>query len=222
MEEAPVHRRFPRYGISVPIIHGSAADAITVGAGWTRDLGEGGACVELDQRIWPQTPLELRLPTERGSIEVEARVVWTGQPDPASGSTLHGVAFTRILPAQRQDLRELILSSEGLRAAGLRLPVALPVTIRPKTRSGLSLHGRTGDISRGGLSLRMLHAFSPGTALELTLHTRKGPLNAEGSIVWAEPPERRKPGELIAHGLRFTAMDWPTSVCLGLVLAESV
>ncbi len=222
MSDWSIHRRFARYRISLPIVHRSIPAGIGAGVGWTRDLSEGGACVELAERLWPQTLIQLCLQTGRGHLEVEARVAWTGEPDSAKGCTPHGLAFTRLAEVQLQALRDLILSREQVPQAVLRLPVALPVTFRPKGQSGPSLHGRTGEISRGGLSLRLLQAFPPGMALEVTLHTRTGPLTAEGTIAWVAPPETRRPGELIPHGLRFTALGWATSDSLGLALAESV
>jgi len=222
MSDWSIHRRFARYRISLPIVHRSIPTGIGAGVGWTRDLSEGGACVELGERLWPQTPIHLCLQTGRGHLEVEARVAWTAEPDSARGCTPHGLAFTKVAEDQLQALRDLILSREQVRQAGVRVPVALPVTFRPKGHSGPSLHGRTGNISRGGLSLRLLQAFPPGMALELTLHTRTGPLTAEGTIAWVAPPERRRPGELIPHGLRFTTFGWATSDSLGLVLAEAV
>ncbi len=222
MSDWSIQRRFARYRISIPIVHRSIPTGIGAGVGWTRDLSEGGACVELAERFWPQTPIQLCLQTGRGHLEVEARVAWAGEPDSARGCTPHGLAFTKVVEDQLQALRDLILSREQVRPAGVRVPVALPVTFRPKGHSGPSLHGRTGNISRGGLSLRLLQAFPPGMALELTLHTRTGPLTAEGTIAWVAPPERRRPGELIPHGLRFTTFGWATSDSLGLALAESV
>ena len=85
MSDWSMHRRFARYRISLPIIHRSTLAGISVGTGWTRNLGEGGACVELAERLWPQTPLQLSLRTERGPLDVEAHVAWTGEPDSARG-----------------------------------------------------------------------------------------------------------------------------------------
>jgi hypothetical protein len=57
-------------------------------------------------------------------------------------------------------------------------------------------------------------------ALEITIHTPKGPIPAEGMVAWVAPPEERKPGELIQHGLRFTTLDFPTSLSFGLAAVE--
>jgi c-di-GMP-binding flagellar brake protein YcgR len=190
-----------------------------VGAGWTQDLGEGGACVRLDERVWPGTSLHFRLQTDRGSIELTARVTWSEEAHSESG-TLHGVTFVQVPAVQRKALKELLHTKQEVRESGVRLPLALSVSCRPKGRPGPPLYGRTGDISRGGLSVRLLHAFPPGMALEITIHTPKGPIPAEGMVAWVAPPEERKPGELIQHGLRFTTLDFPTSLSFGLAAVE--
>ncbi|MFI5339754.1 MAG: PilZ domain-containing protein [Candidatus Methylomirabilales bacterium] len=220
MPEWAVQRRFPRYMVHLSLLYKVTAPTDTeVEVGWARDLSERGACVELAERLWPQTPIHLCLQTGRGHLEVEARVAWTGEPNSARGCTPHGLAFTKVAEDQLQALRDLIFSREQVRQAGVRLPVTLPVTFRPKGHSGPSLHGRTGDISRGGLSLRLLQAFPPGMALEVTLQGRTGPLTAEGTIAWVAPPDTRRPGELIPHGLRFTAVRFDFSLTLARFLA---
>ena len=221
MEDFTIQRRYPRYRIALPVLYRSTPEAISLGAGWTRDLSEGGACVELDECLWSGTSFQIRLQTDRGSIELKAQVAWIGQPNP-EGGTLHGATFIQIPAVQRQALRDLLSVKMKARESGLRLPLVLSVSCRPKGRVGPPLYGRTSDISRGGLSLRLLHVIPPGMALEITLHTPKGPLPAEGKITWVAPPARRKPGQLIQHGLQFTTLDWSTSLYLGLVAAESV
>jgi hypothetical protein len=220
MEEYVIQRRFPRYRITLPVLYRFTPGSGGVGAGWTRDLSEGGSCVELDERLWPGTPLQFRLHTDRGSIELKAQVAWSGQSNP-DGGNIHGLTFIQVPAPQRQALRDLLRTKEDTRESGIRVPLVLAVSCRPKGRTGPPLYGRTGDISRGGLSLRLLHAFPPGMKMEITLHTPKGPIPAEGMIAWVAPPERRRPGQLIQHGLRFTTLDWSTSLSLGLVAAES-
>ena len=220
MEEHVTQPRFPRYRMSLPVLYRSTPGFGSVGAGWTRDLSEGGACVELDERLWPATPVELRLHTDRGSIELKAQVVWSGQPNP-DGGNIHGVTFIQVPATRGQALRDLLRTQEDSRESRIRLPLVLAVACRPKGRPGPPLYGRTGDISRGGLSLRLLHAFPPGMKLDIILHTPAGPLPAEGMIAWVAPPDRRRPGQLIHHGLRFTTLDWSISLSLGLGVVES-
>jgi hypothetical protein len=188
--------------------------------GWTHNMGEGGACVELNERLQPQRPIRVRLQTARGAIELEAKVVWSREPDSAGGGVLHGMAFTPIPPEQVEPLRELLLSKGSVRHAGVRWPLNVPVTCQPKDQEGLSIQGCTGDISRGGLLLRLPKALPAGTRLEVTLHAPQEPLTVQGEVVWVEPAERLSPGELVSHGLRFTSLGPLLSMALGLLLAE--
>jgi len=220
MAETSERRESARYLIVLPLLHKprEAAPA-RVGVGWTRNLGEGGTCVEFPERLQLQMPLLVRIQTDRDAIEVEARVVWTGGPA-AGGGVRHGLAFAQISPDQYQTLQDLLLSKGETRQAGVRLPLEVSVTCQPKRRAGPPVQGRTGNISHGGLLLRLPQVLLPETVLELTLHTPLGPVTAEGAVVWVEPPERRTPGEPIRHGLRFTVLGWSTSLSLGLVLME--
>lgn len=218
-------RRPPRYPVQLPILHRpKAATPTRTSSGWTHNLSEGSACVELDERIVPSTPLQVSLQTDRGAIEVEAQVVWEGAAEragAAEGGILHGVLFTHLAPDQLRALRDLLLSRCGERRRGARLSANLAVTCHPKMQTHLPLQGETGDLSRGGLLLRLTQALAPETPLELTLHPPSGPVTAEGEIVWAEPPEGWKPGQPIRHGVRFTALGWSRSLSLALVLSTA-
>lgn len=92
-------RRHPLYSIRLPLLHkaqSSGADRAEMG--WTHNMGEGGACVEVSERLQPQGPIRVRLQTARGAIELEAKVVWSREPGSAGGGVLHGMAFTQIPP----------------------------------------------------------------------------------------------------------------------------
>jgi len=225
MLEWPVQRRFPRHPIQLPVLH----DAVPPGsprsrAGWTRDLSEGGACLELDERIPAPSVLHIRLQTEQGAIEVEAQVVWEAEAQErgeTEGGIRHGVAFTHLSPDQLRALRALLLSHSQGRRPGVRLPLDLPVTCQAKDPAAVPLHGRTGNVSRGGLLLRLSHVLMPGTSLRLALDRPDGQVTAEGEIVWVEPPETRVSGEPIRHGMRFTALGWTRSLTLALLMTES-
>jgi hypothetical protein len=189
--------------------------------GWTRNLSEAGACLELAEVLSPDTPLRLRLQTDRGAIEVEARVVWARAANPASGVFSHGVAFTQVAPDQRQALRDLLRSKSDVRHAGVRVPLDLAVTCQGvEGGAGDSIPGRTRDIGRGGLMLRLPQALPVGTRLRVTLHAPADLLTLEGTIVWIASQERRGRRDLIGHGLRFTVLDESISHSLGSLLAE--
>jgi hypothetical protein len=189
--------------------------------GWTRNLSEGGACLEVAGAFSPETPLRLRLQTERGAIEADAEVVWVGPPDPASGVGPHGVAFTQVATDQLQALRELLVSRGEARHAGTRVPLDLVVTCQLLGQeSGVTLEGRTGDLGRGGMMLRLPRALPVETRLRVTLHAPAELLTLEGKIVWVRPPDRREAWEMIGHGLRFSGLDESLSKSLGFLLAE--
>jgi len=224
MPDVPERRQFARYPIQLPVLHDATFPGSTGSrAGWTRDLSEGGACVELDERLPAPSLLRVHLQTDRGAIEVEAQVVWeveSRESGEGKGGILHGVAFTHLSPNQLQALRGLLLSIEHERRAGIRLPLDLPVTCQPKDPTRGPLQGRIGDVSRGGLLLRLSQALPPGAELTLTLDRPSGRVTAEGEIVWADSPERRTSGEPIRHGLRFTALGWSRSLSLALLMTE--
>ncbi len=222
MSDRLERRRFARYLIVLPLLYKSRGPAPSrVGVGWTRNLGEGGTCAELNERLQLGTPLTARLQMDRGLVEVEAHVVWVQDPAPVAGGIQHGLAFDSIPPDQQHILQDVLVSRGEKRRAAVRLPLDIAVTCRPKGQAGPSLPGRTGNISRGGLLLYLSQVVPPETVLELTLHSPYGPLTAEGVIVWVAPPERRTPGEPIRHGLRFTVLGWTTSLSLGLFLVEA-
>ncbi|MEK7206210.1 MAG: PilZ domain-containing protein [candidate division NC10 bacterium] len=217
----PDPRLHLRYSIHLPLVHrAKSRSAISAGMGWTRNLSEAGACLELSDRLQPKDPVRLRLQTEQGAIEVEARVIWTGEPDTPAGCIPHGVVFIKVAPDQRQTLRGLLRSMGPVRHAGTRLPLDVSVTCRRKDREGPSFPGRTGNIGRGGLLLQLSKALPPGTPLEVTLHTAEELLTVQGTIAWSDPPQRRNPGGPIRHGFRFTALDQAVSLLLGFLLSD--
>ncbi|MBI4573249.1 MAG: PilZ domain-containing protein, partial [candidate division NC10 bacterium] len=218
MPDGTTERRFPRYPIQLPFVYTvRAGGSPTGGAGWTRTLSEGGASVETAERLRPQTPLGLRLLTDRGTVELEARVIWLGKPAPPGGGLIHGVAFTQIALADVQTLRELFRPLVLTRQSGLRLALDLPVTCQMADPAAPPLQGRTQNGSRGGLRLRLPQLLVPGTPLVVTLHAPGGPLMVEGAIAWVEPPEMWTPGESIGHGFRLAASDWTTVCALALL-----
>lgn len=222
MANETAQRATPRYPVILPLRYTTRQRAaVKAGVGWTRFLSVEGANVELDERLRPQTPLRLHLETDRGSIEVGARVVWVGEVSAPAGGAMHGIAFTQMGQPATQALHELLLPLSLVRHAGIRLSVDIPVTCRRKDVAGGGLQGRAVDISRGGLSLRLPRILSLGAELAVTLHTPSEPIRVEGSIVWVEPPDRRTVGQLVSHGLRFTPIDWSVSLAVGLLLAYS-
>jgi len=222
MVNATAHRATSRYPVILPLRYTTRyRAAVKAGVGWTRFLSVEGANVELDERLRPQTPLRLHLETDRGSIEVGAKVVWVGEVSAPAGGALHGIAFTQMGQPETQALRDLLLPLSLVRHAGIRLSVDIPVSCQRKDVAGGTIQGRAADISRGGLSLRLPRILSLGTELTVTLHTPSDAVRVDGSIVWVEHPDRREVGQLTSHGLRFASVDWSISLAVGLLLAHS-
>jgi hypothetical protein len=188
--------------------------------GWTRNLSEGGALVELDQHVQPDTPLHLSLRTDTGSIEIDARVTWAKPAGQDGGDVLHNLEFTQIDAGHLQALCDLLLPLSMVPHAGIRLPLDIPVSCRHKGKQGPIVKGRTGDVDRRGLLLHLPQGIPPGTPLALTLHTTKGTVMVEGEVAWAEGQDAGTTGELFKHGVRFTSPSWSVSLALGLLLAE--
>lgn len=221
MSEWWPQRRFIRQPVALPLLH-RPKDATPTSdrAGWTCDLSAAGARIEVAEHFEPRVSLHVRLQTDRGTIEGEARVIWAADPPPGQGGIRHGVAFTHLAPNHLQALRELLFSMKPWWHAGGRLPVNLPVACRPRRLASSPLQGRAGNLSRGGILLRLPRALLPLTDLEFTLRGPTEALTLAGVVVWVEPLERRRPGGLIAHGMRFTGLDWTASLALARFLAE--
>jgi c-di-GMP-binding flagellar brake protein YcgR len=217
----PKQRRHQRYPIRLPLLHksdGAGTDRAEIG--WTHNVSEGGVCVELSERLQSQRPTRVRLQTAQGAIEVEAKVVWSREAGSTGGGILHGMAFTQLAPEHLESIRELFRAKGPVRHAGVRWPLDVPVTCRPKNQEKRSIHGRTGEIGRGGLLLRLHEMLPPGTRLEITLHAPREPLTVFGVVAWVRSPENHIPGEPISHGVRFTSLGPSLSMALGSLLAK--
>lgn len=220
MANETVKAQSGRYPIQLPLLYWRQSGGRTrLGAGWTRELGEGGFTAELAERFEVQTLLRVRIQTDRGPIETEAKIVWIGAAAPAGAENYYGLTITHIAPDHLQALQDLVLPLSMVAHAGMRLAMNLPVTCRARNMGGEPpLKGQTGEVSRGGMLLRLPREVAPNTVLDLTIHSGNGPLALEGAVVWAQVPEERKPGDLIDHGLRFTSSTWSVSLALGFLL----
>jgi hypothetical protein len=216
-----VQRRFPRYVIQLPVLQKTREPAADRAGGWTRDVSEGGACLELAEGLCLRMPLRLLFRTDRGGIELQAQVVWVEGPRRVDGGILHGVTFTTLPFDQLQALRDLIRSKGQVRNAGVRVPVQISVTCKPRGSTRPAFQGLTADISRGGLLLLLPEVLPPGSRMHVRLQTPNGPLTMEGAIVWMEPPGGQAVGPPFRHGFRFTSLPWSTSLSLSLFLVEA-
>lgn len=213
-------RQSLRYTIVLPVLYDvESSTESRSGVGWTSNLSEGGACLELAERLDPATPLTLALRTPEGEIELKAKVAWTREADGTDSGHFHGVTFTEVPPDHQRAVRELLRTKGQGRTEGVRIPVKHTVLCRRKGNSAAPIQGRTGDISRAGLLLFLPRALPVGTLLDVTMQTSRGPLTAEGSIVWVGPPGTQTPGETVRHGFRFSGMNWSSQLALGHLLA---
>jgi hypothetical protein len=221
MPGAETGRQFQRHALQFPIRYLPAeADSTRLQTGWTHNLSEGGVAVELNERLPPATRLRVWLFTDRGSLPVEGQVVWEVPAPQTSGGVLHGVAFTTLTPEQVEDLRRLTSPEEIGRRGAPRFSVHRPITCRVQEGEAGPVDGETGNVSRGGLLLRMTLALPLGTTIAFTLPTPQGAITGTGEVDWVEAPERHAPGEPIHHGFRFTAMGWADACALAVLVTD--
>jgi hypothetical protein len=215
-----LQRRYPRYLVHLPFLYRPnlpGSDAFEMG--WTFDLSEQGACIELAQRFPPATSMRLNLQTDRRTIEVDAEVAWAGTPA-LPGGILHGVILNHIAPDHRQALRDLLPTTAPAGTAGVRLHLDLPITCHLNGQGAPCFEGRTGDVSREGLLIFLPVTLAQDTELEITLHAPGEPLRMPGKIVWVRSAANTPPGEPIAHGFRFTSLRWCTPLILAALLGK--
>ena len=211
MPDAPAQPHAPRYALQLPArcqLKGPVAGSY--GVAWTRDLSEGGVCLELPGRVEPTTRLALTIHTYRGAVPAQATVAWAGSAG-GEGRVLHGVTFTQIAPGRQAVLHAMMHQRQTTRQGILRLPLDVPFQCVPKGPPRTPLTGRTGDIGPHGVLLH-LHAVLPvGTEVTLTLQASGGPVQVEGVVAWVEPAVRPNPGGMVHHGLRLSSTpgtDW--------------
>lgn len=112
MQEWSATRRFPRYELRFPVFYKLKSQPLAPHKlGRTRNLSEGGACLELPERLAPATLLAVILRTAQENIQAEAEVIWVRDSLPRPGG-VHGVSFTQLHPEHHQALRGL-LPQEG-------------------------------------------------------------------------------------------------------------
>ena len=68
--------------------------------------------------------------------------------------------------------------------------------------------------------LLLPEVIPPGFALQTTIQTARGNVEAGGIIVWVGTAEQQMLQGLVRHGFKFTDISWPDQMTLGLLLAE--
>ncbi len=221
MAESATVREPRRYPLKLAILYQRAGTrSVPLCMGWTRDLSEGGACVDFPERLEAGTVLRLSFGAEHNGLELRAEVIWADTPGSASGSTLHGLAFPALSGAQRQGLQRLLHARGLARRAGGRYAVELAITCQRKGSPAPPLQGQIEDLGLGGLRLRLPQTMDPGTLLALRFTAGPEEVIAEGVVIWVESPAESRTDELIRHGVHFTVLAPGCEATLGLLLAE--
>ncbi len=189
------------------------------GVGWTRNLSEGGACLELQDPLPEATPLRVGLQTDRGSLWMDAEVVWAGRAEDVTDGVPHGVAFVQVTAAQARALGSLVDRLGQLKDVAVRVPLRRAVACQLAGTPAPPLHGLTGDVSRRGLSVSLPQRLPEASDVEVTLPTPEGRLTVRAKVTWVDVGEGN-PAERIRHGLEFTGLGWAEELTLGLLLAE--
>jgi hypothetical protein len=109
MSEIEEKRDTPRSLIELPVLYRrKAPEPVKAGAGWTHNLSEDGACVELSERLEPPSSVQLLFQTDQGGLDLSAVVMWAAAIRAKEHGILHGVTFTDLTPDQRKGLKELL------------------------------------------------------------------------------------------------------------------
>ena len=94
-------RKYLRHPLVLSIIYKRPDSEETErGVGWTRNLSEGGACLELRDPLPEATPLRVGLQTDQGSLWMDAEVVWAGRSVGLVEGIPHGIAFVQVTAEQ--------------------------------------------------------------------------------------------------------------------------
>lgn len=194
-----MRRRFPRYAIQVPLLYRrlDQEEPASAGIGWTQDLSEGGACLELQTQLPVGSRLGLVIFANPETIEAETRVVWVRGVDQETFH--HGVEFLHLTPAHFQSLLKALPQEKSFREQAIRLPITLPVYCQAADTP--PLEGWTGDISRTGVMVFLPQELPCNTKVEITLQAAQGQLRLPGEVRWVDA---LKDGfGPIRHGIEF-------------------
>ena len=213
-------RKHLRHPLVLSIVYQRADSGETErGVGWTRNLSEGGACLELPDPLPEATPLRVALQTDQGSLWMDAEVIWAGRAEEAAEGVPHGIAFVQVTAEQAQALGALVDRLGQLKDVAVRVPLRRAVACQLAGTPEPPLRGLTGDVSRRGLSVSLPQRLPEASDVEVTLPTPEGQITVRAKVTWVDAKEGN-PGERVRHGLEFTRLEWTDELTLGLLLAE--
>ncbi len=207
-----VHR-VPRYQVVAPIRYRTASYVSAERTGWTRDVSEQGACVELAEHLASGTQLAVVVETEAGPIRMAGTVVWAGAGDSAGPRYLHGLRFS----SGSDDRDRLWAWLQRHPAPPARIAASLPVRTRRLDGVTPEIAGWTADLGGGGCTLFLPERLPVGALLDVALSTPCGDVPSEGIIVW-EGSHATVSAGLLEHGFRFTKLGPDQEAVLGEVL----
>jgi len=109
MSELAEKRQVLRSEIKLPVLYRRKDPApIKAGVGWTHNLSDEGACLELSGRLEDSSSIQLLFQTDHGGLAIGAVVIWAAAIRQKGEGILHGVDFPDLTPDQRQALHELL------------------------------------------------------------------------------------------------------------------
>jgi CheY-like chemotaxis protein len=202
MSEHDPPRAFHRYLIQLPLYHQRGrSSSQRVGVGWTRNLSEGGACIELAEPFDVSAQIHLVLQTYLGGVRLRCQVVWR-EMAAGTGRVLHGVKFLDLSAGCRLVLQQMLRVSSTQPHSLLRRDWEVPLVCTVRGTQGPSWDGRTGNIGQHGLLVHLPQELSVGTPVDLTCGTpNDGPINLEGRIAWVEAREGLAGRGTTKHGI---------------------
>jgi hypothetical protein len=109
MPEIEEKRHVARSLMQLPVLYRrKAPEPVRAGAGWTHNLSEEGACMELSERLEAPSSIQLVFQTDQRGLTLSAEVIWAAAIKAKDHGVLHGVTFTDVTPDQRKALKELL------------------------------------------------------------------------------------------------------------------
>jgi hypothetical protein len=109
MPESNEKRHLSRQAIKRPFLYRSKSPiSVKAGAGWTHNISEEGACLELPDRMEESSAFQILFQTDHGSLSIGVKVIWAAKIRERGGGIIHGVDFPGLSDEKRQALRDFI------------------------------------------------------------------------------------------------------------------
>ncbi|MBI2081821.1 MAG: PilZ domain-containing protein [candidate division NC10 bacterium] len=215
-------RRSPRYEAGLPVICRAATspeEGIPSLIGMTWNVSQGGLEAELPAAP-PEGTLDLLLRVGDRAVAARGRVAWLR---PTAEGVRCGFAFTGMEPIYA-TVWEAFLAQQGgpTPRRYVRLNIDLPITCRPLGVPGVVLTGRLGNISDGGMLVRLPAPMEPAQEVEVSLTSPQTPLTVTAAVAWTDGAPLPDGAGLIRHGLRFVPPSGAGACRLDLFLVRAL